>query len=110
MPAEYVSEWRHMEDGCKYETGTMYVNGKSFDAGGAWVGHGKALVYVSSDGRSVTGWGGLKMGDCRETGRFRGFHRSWVHCYRVTGLDGRTWCGRGSGPGMLLRLREAKAK
>lgn len=63
--------------------------------------------YVSSDGRTVTGWKGNKLGDVVHewTGR-SGFAR--VTFYNVRDAAGKMWRGKNGGRGMCITLHPMK--
>ena len=71
------------------------------------VQHGDGTAYLSSDGRTVTGWTGYVLGNVtREYQTREGFGGRTTRVYAT--IDGRTYSGRGPGRGMYLRLRSSK--
>jgi hypothetical protein len=71
--------------------------------------HGDGAAYLSGDGRTVTGWPGYVLGHVtREYQTREGFGGRTTRVYAR--IDGRTYSGRGTGRGMLIRLRALKAK
>lgn len=79
----------------------------------AWSDRTKpVLVYIASDGKSVTGWKGNVLGRCvmgnaiRLT-RWSYMHGKYIHAVRVTDPLGGHWYGRGS-PGIACMLRACK--
>lgn len=66
--------------------------------------------YVSSDGRSVTGWKGNILGAVVYHSIYRGgWGRSEIHCWTVRDVHGGLWHGRNAGNGMCINLRAIKA-
>ncbi len=63
-------------------------------------------LYVSSDEQWITTWPGNKVARLYVTGKARGFNCK-LTCYSCT-IEGRTYYGRGLGPGMYLRMRAGK--
>jgi hypothetical protein len=90
------------------EVGTIEHEGQSYSANGAFLSDDLLIGYVSADGTKLNTWSGDVLGPAWCVGTYRGFWRSTVRCYRVR-FAGRTWHGRGSGPGMLIRLRPNKS-
>lgn len=65
--------------------------------------------YLSSDGRSVTGWKGNVLGTVTRSSKARtGWHGTWIVAVSVTDVHGGHWHGRGRGPGMCITLRPSK--
>lgn len=70
-------------------------------------------AYISSDGKSITGWKGNILGrvvsstSVRLT-RWSSTHGSKILAVRVRDVHGGEWYGRGS-PGVFIRLRPCKA-
>jgi hypothetical protein len=104
---------------------TVSHEGRTFTARGAYVTESSAIVYVGKPWDSpisaqrwqgpVTDWHGKVIGAYREVSRWRvpnGWVSGWVHAYRVNITDesgaATYWYGRGSGEGMMLRLRRFK--
>lgn len=71
------------------------------------------FAYVSSDGKSVTGWKGNVLGRITDKTNYRLARMSYVHgktinFYRVTDVHGGLWTGRGN-PGIAIKLRPVNA-
>lgn len=108
-------------DGCSYNYATD-SEGNIFSDEGVAIRERRELLdmskpfhcYVSTDGRSVTGWKGNKLGDAYNVGtvrlsRWSPFHGSSMFSYQVTDVHGGEWYGRGS-PGMAITLRASKTR
>lgn len=98
----------------KVELATFSHEGRDFTAVGSVVDPGAGFLqgYVSSDGRTLMRWDGSVICPLKEVSRFRIPCPNWpkgteIRAYRAV-VDGRTYSGRGSGPGMLLRLRSRR--
>lgn len=68
--------------------------------------------YISSDGKSVTGWKGNKLGDIIQASTVRlaqwsAFHGKSMLAVKVRDVHGGLWYGRGS-PGICINLRACK--
>jgi len=76
----------------------------------AMLDHSKPFgCYLSSDGKTVTGWKGNELGTVtREHISRTGFYRSNITHIRVTDVHGSKWYGRGAGRGMCITLRACK--
>ena len=67
------------------------------------------FCYLSSDGRSVTGWKGNVLGRATHEGKSStGWHASSITHIRVTDCHGGMWHGKGAGRGMCITLRSCK--
>jgi hypothetical protein len=55
----------------------------------------------------LTTWAGQVVGKVEIRGTARGFHGVKLYCYRAV-IEGRSYHGRGQGPGMYLNLRPGK--
>jgi hypothetical protein len=67
--------------------------------------------YLSSDGKSVTGWKGNKLGTVVHSSTSKtGFHRSELTHISVIDVHGNKWHGKGSGKGMAITIRPSLAK
>lgn len=71
-------------------------------------------AYVSSDGKSVTGWKGNVLGRITSATNYRLTRQSYTHgrtinFYRVTDVHGGLWTGRGN-PGIAIKLHPVKSK
>lgn len=67
-------------------------------------------LYVSQDGRHVTGWKGDIVGNITRSSVSRGnFGGSLMHV-RVLDMHGGHWYGKGAGRGMYITLRPCKTK
>ena len=66
--------------------------------------------YLSSDGKTVTGWKGNELGKVVYRNNAQtGFHRSSITYVRVVDAHGGKWHGKGAGRGMCITLRASKA-
>lgn len=67
-------------------------------------------AYLSSDGKSLTTWTGSELAKVisEKTVSGGGFHFGSLTAIRAKAPDGSIWYGKGSGRGMLLRIRKAK--
>lgn len=67
------------------------------------------LLYLSSDGRSVTTWSGGVLARVTEHSATRtGWYGPDIHLIRATDANGARWYGRNGGNGMCIMLRRAK--
>lgn len=65
--------------------------------------------YLSSDGKSVTGWKGNVLGRVvMSSESHTGWHGSTLTHVRVVDVHGNKWHGKGSGNGMCITLRASK--
>jgi hypothetical protein len=72
---------------------------------------GPLIVYLSTDGKSLTTWIGTVVATVTSTGRtIHGFGGSKLVPFRATGIDGNTWYGRHNGGGAACTMRMAKPK
>lgn len=108
-------------DGCSFNYATDQ-EGNVYSDEGVSIRERRALLdmskpfhcYVSTDGRSVTGWKGNKLGDAFKVGtvrltRWSYFHGHFMNSYQVTDIHGGEWYGRGS-PGIAITLRPSKRR
>jgi hypothetical protein len=82
---------------------TITHEGKSFEAGGAFVSPTHVTAYMSADMRTVTDWHGNKLGDARIVSKWRR-PRNYVssHMYQVeVTIEGRRYTGRTAGGSMI---------
>jgi len=82
--------------GAHVEVGAVTFQGRDFSALGSVIDHtrGAVMGYPSQDEKTLRTWDGVTLGRLRITGHARAV------------IDGFTYHGRGSGAGMLLRLRK----
>ena len=109
--ATFKTDTVTLPNGAVVETGTVTHDGHEYAALGAVVdvASGRALVYVSDDGKRAQTWEGADLGPLTVTGYAHGFGGTRLTCYRAQ-IAGRTWHGRGQGPCMCLRLRARKGE
>jgi hypothetical protein len=70
---------------------------------------GPVGCYISSEGNTVTGWKGNKLGDIVARGIGGGFGgKLWR--VRVRDVHGGLWYGQGAGPGVCIMLRPMKGR
>lgn len=90
------------------ETGTVVHEGREYAATGSVVDHTRGVVVGYPAGRELQAWDGRVIGTLFRVSTCRNrLTRSTLVAYRAT-VDGRRYWGRGSGDGMVLRLRAAK--
>lgn len=65
--------------------------------------------YVSSDGKTVGGWKGNKLGTIHNYGESRsGWNGDVIARFHVVDVHGQWWQGRGAGKGICCTLRAMK--
>lgn len=117
MGTEFRSEIGSAPNGARVEIATITHEGRDFTALGSVVDHARGFVvgYVTRDEHGpnpstyrLTTWEGTTIAPLRlvNTWEQYGFYGARVRhfAWRAV-IDGRTYSGRNSGPGMLLRMR-----
>lgn len=123
---ETKSEWRTEDPPgtAKVEVATIIHGGREFTNMGAIVDHERGYVvgyphetgvtWRSRTGRQVASgelrsWSGEKIGEVEVTGHSRGFYGAEIVHFRAY-IGDRAYHGKGSGWGMILRLRACKGR
>jgi hypothetical protein len=96
----------YIEENCIFE-----FEGKSFEAGGAYLTPDYAIGYMSSDMKEVRTWHGEFMGYAKITSFWRLPLTAWISdkMYQVQAtINGIKYTGRTCGGCMIVRLRRMK--
>ena len=112
MILEYRSETHTQADGARVESATITHEGRDFTALGSVVDTARGFVvgYVggSPGAWRLQTWEGTVIAPLTRVRSWtqRGFYgvRVEIHAWRAV-IDGRTYTGRNSGPGMFVRMR-----
>jgi hypothetical protein len=118
--AETGAEFVAARDGCSFNYARSHTGEILSDAGvdirmrRDLAARKPMIVYLSGDGKSITGWKGNELGRARAIGTVRLTRMSYVFgreiwSYRVTDCHGGEWYGRGA-PGIAMRIRPCKEK
>ena len=66
-------------------------------------------AYLSSDGKSITGWKGNVLARVTQESDSRtGWHGSTITHIRAIDVHGNSWYGKGAGRGMYITIRPLK--
>lgn len=71
----------------------------------------EVFAYISSDGKEVTTWPGIKLMKVTYNGTARtGFYGSTIHYIRAVAPNGREYYGKNGGNGMWIKMKPRKVK